>query len=322
MGNSSVPVILFAFNRADTFTRVLGNLAKCENLAADRFGIQRNFYAFLDAPRNETDVPRCEVVKKLAEDFRRNNCPQLEIVCRERNYGCAHNIPDGIQQVLDKHGRAIIIEDDILVSRNFLSYMDEALELYADRPEIFCINAWRTPTIKVPRRYGHDIYLNNRNMCWGWSTWKDRFAAVDFTLSDYKDFVADPKNIDAIDETGVGLRWMLDSQYAGHLDTWDVQCSFHMVKNRMWAVEPRFAMTKNIGFGGGVHAKGKRFYRGDPAKYWNFRPRLERDIGPCDEIVRQFRYAYFNPKLRVRIWRKICRTVKLFSPLHDEPIDM
>ena len=321
MSSLMAPVTLFAFNRPDTFSRVLDNLLKCEKFAGTE-GSRRSVYAFLDAPRNEADAPRCETVKRLAEDFRRNHCPQLEIVCRERNYGCAHNIPDGIQQVLDKHGCAIIIEDDILVSRYFLSYMDEALGLYADRPEIFCINAWRTPTVKVPRRYGHDVYLNNRNMCWGWGTWKDRFSAVDFMLSDYKEFVSDAKNMDAIDATGVGLRGMLDSQLAGRLGTWDVQCSYHMIKNQLWAVEPRLAMTKNIGFGGGVHAKGGRLYRGDPAKYWNFRPRLEREIEPEDKIVRQFRYAYFNPSIYVRAWRKLCRGIKMFSPLHDEPIDI
>ena len=320
MSSLMAPVTLFAFNRPDTFGRVLNNLAKCENFAGGSG--RRSFYAFLDAPRNEKDASQCAAVKKLAEDFRRSHCPQLEIICRERNYGCAYNIPDGIQQVLDAHGRTIIVEDDILVSRYFLSYMDEALEMYTGRPEIFCINAWRTPMVKVPRCYGHDVYLNNRNMCWGWGTWKDRFRAVDFTLSDYNEFISDPKNVDAIDAAGVGLRRMLDSQLSGCLGTWDVQCSYHMIKNQMWAIEPRWAMTKNIGFGGGVHVQRRWFYRGDTAKYWNFRPRLERDIEPNDEIVRQFRYAYFNPSIYVRAWRKFSRMIKMFSPLHDEPKDI
>ena len=141
-------------------------------------------------------------------------------------------------------------------------------------------------------------------------------------MSDYKDFLSDDRYVGAIDAAGVGLRRMLDRQLAGHLGTWDVQCSYHMIKNRMWAVEPRLAMTKNIGFGGGVHAKGRWFYRGDTAKYWNFRPKLEHAIEPNDEIVRQFRYAYFNPNICVRAWRKLCRGIKTFSPLHDAPIDI
>lgn len=321
MSSLMAPVTLFAFNRPDTFGRVLNNLAECENFAGDS-GVRRSFYVFLDAPRNDNDVPRCETVRNLAEKFRKSYCPQLEIICRERNYGCAHNIPDGIRQILDKYGRTIIVEDDILVSRYFLSYMDDALEMFADRPEIFCINAWRTPMVKVPRRYRHDVYLNNRNMCWGWGTWKDRFVVVDFTLSDYNEFISDPKNVDAIDAAGVGLRRMLDRQLSGCLGTWDVQCSYHMIKNRMWAIEPRLAMTKNIGFGGGVHVKGRMFYRGDPAKYWNLKPKLEHDIEPNYEIVRQFRHAYFNPSICVRAWRKLCRTIKMFTPLHDEPIDI
>ena len=139
-------------------------------------------------------------------------------------------------------------------------------------------------------------------------------------MSDYKDFVRDAKNVEAIDATGVGLRSMLDSQLAGNLHTWDIQCAYHMAKDRMWAVEPRLAMTKNIGFGGGVHAKGGRLYRGDPAKYWDFWPRLERDIKPDGRIVRQFRHAYFNPNVFVRIWKRVRKAIMMFSPLHDEPL--
>ena len=133
-GISTTPIVIFAFNRPDTLKRVLASLLKCENLHGNESA--RKIYAFVDGPRNDGDLEKTSQVRKLLEDFRSCYCSDMEIVCRERNYGCEKNIPCGISQVLDTHGRAIIVEDDILVSRYFLNYMDRALELYEGNPKI------------------------------------------------------------------------------------------------------------------------------------------------------------------------------------------
>ena len=309
------PIAIFAFNRVETLKRVLSNLLRCERFVEPH---GRKVYAFVDAPRNEQDLPKTREVKKLLEDFRRCVCHDMEIVCREKNYGCENNIPKGIAQVLDLHGRAIIVEDDILVSRYFLSYMDAALELYADNPKIWCINAWRNRFVKIPQGYRHDVYLNNRNMCWGWGTWQDRFAAVDFSMGDWPEFIAQPNGAETVMAAGVELLNMLKSQYAGHLKTWDVQCSYHMVKNDLWAVEPRLALTKNIGTSAGTHS-GREDALISTMKYWDFKPLLEKEVRPDERIVRQFRFAYFNPSLHVRIWRRLLREVLRFSSRHEVP---
>lgn len=313
------PIVIFAFNRLNTLKRVLANILKCENLHGNGGG--RKMYAFVDGPRNDGDIERTAQVRKLLEDFRSYYYSDLELVCRERNFGCEKNIPCGISQVLDIHGRAIVIEDDILVSRYFLNYMDKALELYESNPKIWCINAWRCRFVKLPHDFGHDVYLDNRNMCWGWGTWKDRFAAVDFTMADWKDFIARPGSADAVDAAGFGLRGMIERQYARQLNTWDVQCSYHMIKNGLWAVEPRLAMTKNIGSCGGVHYQSANR---DPTeakiKYWDFNPCLEPEINPDERIVKQFRRAYFNPNIMVRAWRKLKRGLMRFAPDCTDPI--
>lgn len=285
-----------------------------------RGGVKRPFYAFVDGPRNEADAPLCAEARTLLENFRKYMCPQLEITARERNLGCEKSIPTGIKKVLDTEGRVIVIEDDVLVSRHFLTYMDEALEFYENDKRIWCVNAWRHPFVKVPSGC-KDVYFDNRNMCWGWGTWKDRFDAVDFKLVDWPEFASEKKNLKAVDAAGLGLRGMIECQHEGRLGTWDVQCSYHMVKNGLWAVEPRMRMTRNIGMGSGVHCSGADDFM-SKLKYWNFKPRLERGIQPDERIVKQFRLAHFNPAFPARAYRKLLRIAMRFAPRNDEPLEV
>jgi len=312
--SQKTPVALFAFNRVDTLQRVLARLALCENLQG------RAFYVFIDGPRNEIDKPKISLVRDVVERFRRQCLPAIDIIQRQSNLGNPRNIPLGISQVLDAHGRAIILEDDILVSRYFLSYMDEALDVYENDSRIWCINAWRSRFVKIPPKYQHDVYLDNRNMCWGWGTWKSRWSSVDLTMKDYDDFIVDTSNIELIYAAGIELKRMLDMQFAGNLHTWDVQCSYHMIKNRLWAIEPRYALTKNIGFGTeSAHCSGGNAAI-STARFYNFRPRLPKLVEPDERIVRQFRHTSVDSRIWGRIARKLLRHLWSLGPMHDEPI--
>lgn len=316
------PIAIFAFNRVDTLRRVLSNLSQCVNLSGEG---QRKGYAFVDGPRNAEDKPKiAEVIAEL-EQFKKKQLPNLTVIEREKNLGNPVNMPSGIAMVLDLHGRAIIVEDDILVSKTFLSYMDSALEKYEEDDRIWCINAWRSRYVKLPCHYQYDVYLNPRNMCWGWGTWKDRWDAVDLSMSDWDEYRRDQKNLDKLEKSGIDLLPMLESQSRGCLKAWDVQCSYHMAKNGLFAVEPRYALTKNIGFGTvSDHCSGGNTAISH-AKYFNFNPRLVdfqtlyAQNGLTEGL---FRYAYQDPRLISRLIRKVQRIWWGIGSLHDEPIVM
>ena len=312
------PLAIFAFNRPGTFEKVLDRLSKCDSLTGrgERVG-----YAFLDGARegHAEDVEKIAVVRELIERFKRDHFPTLKIVVRPRNYGNTENMPQGISEVLDRHGRIIVVEDDILVSRCFLEYMDEALERYANDPRIWCINAWRNRLVKVPSTYRHDVYLTPRAMCWGWGTWKDRWAAVDFKMQDWPEFKAEAENIERLDDIGIEVKWMLDEQYAGKLKAWDVQCVYHMAKNGLYAVEPRLALTKNIGFGTDCDHCSHPNVDISTAKYYDFRPQIPDMISPDRRIYGGYRYGRVCPLLFERIKRKVRRLLWSIGPSNDEP---
>lgn len=326
VAHAPAPLAIFAFVRPLTFEKVLASLARCDDLTC---GGRRAGYVFLDGARTDGahggDAAKVAAVRELAERFKAERFPSLEIITRARNLGNVPNMRQGISQVLDAHGRIVVVEDDVLVSRHFLQYMDEALDTYRDDLRIWCVNGYRNRLVKVPRRYPHDVYLIPRNGAWGWGTWKDRWDAVDFALSDWPAYRCVPGNLEKVDRAGVDVKRMLDAQHAGQLHAWDVQCTYHIVKNGLWAVEPRLSMTKNIGFGtDGAHCTGENVLV-SRAKYYDFSPRLPSPAElqpPPDSLARQFPYMAACPFPVTRIVRKVKRLLWRIGPRNDSPVPM
>lgn len=307
----SPPVLLIAFNRPEPFERVLTNLVAAHGVT------ERDVFVYVDGPRNDDDKVRCDRVADVVERFRAQ-LPRLAIVRRDRNLGCRVNVVKAITEVLETHGRVIVVEDDVLVSHTFLDYMDAALELYHGDPRIWSVNAWRNRFVHVPASYGRDVYLTPRMTCWGWGTWKDRWEGVDFDLADWPTLGNTPAMRTRLDAAGVDLQRMLQLQYDGQLNTWDVQCCYHVVKNGLFCVEPRLPLTKNIGSGvDPTHCIDEDTVVSHAA-YYDFRPQLVANLDPDERLLRQFPHALFNPSLVARIHRRLFRHFLRYTSRHDE----
>lgn len=310
------PVVMIGYSRKSTLAKSLRRLSLCEELDG------RPLRLYLDAPYRPEDRTKCEEMYGTAKEAREAILPNLEIVRRERNYGVPGNLLSAVKENLDQFGRVVFFEDDVCVSRTFLTYMDGALSVYENDPRVFCINGYQIPYLRVPKTYPHDVYLNLRNMAWGFGTWKDRWDAVDFDMKDWADFKKDETNLEKLARAGSDLRGLIEAQLAGQVHTWDVQCTYHMVKRGLYAVEPRRSLTKNIGFGGeAVHCGGKNSSI-THQRYYDYKPRIVPAVLPDERILNQFRYALCDPRLEHRIWRKLKRVLWGMQRCHDEPVNL
>lgn len=316
------PLAIFAFNRPQTLERTLRALQRCEGFQGDD-GAPRAVYAFVDGPRtgHGTDEQvRVDACAETLERFRREAIPQLEIVYRPENIGCAANIRGGIGSVLETHDRIIVVEDDVLASRFFLRYMDAALERYAGDPRIWCVNGWRSRYLNVLARPSDDVALVPRNASSGWGTWRDRWCEVDFSIPGWEVFKADPASMARLVATGADLPGMMEDFWPGRPDVWDVPCTYHMVRHGLFAVEPRLALTKNIGFdGNGLHSRP-----GDVllarAPFYDFMPSLPERLAPDPRYLAEWSRALCSLAPSVRIKRKFLRLLWRFGPRHDTPV--
>ena len=340
--NNYAPVVFIGFNRPYLSIRSMNNVAQC--LDVDK----RDCYLFIDGPwrGRADDVEKTEETYKVAEELKRTKLPRLTIIRREKNYGCRKNIIAAISEIVNKHGRCAIVEDDVLVSKTFLSYIDSALETYKEDKRIWCINAYQNPNLVLPRSLNVDVYLSPRNMCWGWGVWADRWNAVDFEMTDWPEFIKIPGNDERVHKCGVGLEAGIWDQYRTQ-SSWDTECTYHMIKNNLFAVEPRRSLTKNCGSGvDGTHS----LWQNDQLtkqKYYNFAPVLPAALKVDAELLDNYRFicnarpsslriavrkllGKFSfkdeevPSLWSRIISKLKKTVLGLSvfPVNDEPIEI
>ena len=115
MKGSPPPVAIFAYKRPAHLQLCL----ECIQRSIDACGISFEIYIFCDAPRQEEDRLECERVREVAKKF---SCAQ--VILREKNHGFK-NITEGISALCATHGKVIVIEDDVLVTEDFFSFMTD-----------------------------------------------------------------------------------------------------------------------------------------------------------------------------------------------------
>ena len=89
---------------------------------------------------------------------------------KEKKFGLAKSIIDGVGKVLDLHEKIIVLEDDLVTSPYFISFMNEALIMYKDEPKVASIHGYIYPIEGLP-----DSFFIKGADCWGWATWQEKW---------------------------------------------------------------------------------------------------------------------------------------------------
>jgi len=244
----SAAVALFAYNRPGHLQRCLASLRANPEAAAS------TGYFFIDGPRTAADRPLVEQVRRIALTsavFRRT-----VVVDRGENRGLSGNIIDGVTQVLDTHARAIVVEDDLVVSPAFLGYMNQALVRYERAPSVFSVSGYNYPRamLRSPPDYCYDAFFVPRHMCWGWGTWRDRWQHADWEISDYGAVCTDPSWQRSFRQVGLDLPQMLAQYKGGDIDSWAIRWTYTHFVNHAVCLVPVNSFVNNAGVdGSGSH---------------------------------------------------------------------
>ncbi len=235
----NAPIIIFAYNRASHLRRLINSLLLNPESA------DSDLYIFADGARHTPD-PKVEEVRQLIRQI--SGFRTINIRIREQNIGLARNIIEGVSEVMEHADAAIILEDDLIATPHFLKYMRRALSHYEHT------NAWSiagyTPPVSLPSQYPYTTYPIMRNCSWGWATWRNRWQMVDWQVSDFKDFVADPKQRKAFDESGSDLSAMLLKQQTGEIGSWSIRFCYSGFKHQMPTIYPVQSFIINGGADG------------------------------------------------------------------------
>lgn len=238
----NAPVVVFAYKRYEHIRRVL------EALNKNYIASQSDVYIFCDAAKGENDREDVNRTRKYLEEFKRNNSfLNCYLYFAEFNKGLASSIIDGVSYVLKKYEKVIVVEDDLVTSRDFLQYMNDALEYYKNDKEIGAISGFTYP-LKSLKDYPFDIYFTRTGNSWGWGTWKTVWDKVDWKVSNYKKFRNSIYERWKFNNTQKGISDMLDRQMQEKIDSWAVRWDYHFFINDLMTVYPVTTKVCNIGF--------------------------------------------------------------------------
>ena len=134
------PIIVFAYDRPDHLRRTLDALAK-NDLAS-----QSELYIYCDGAKESASAEQVERIRdnrKVAHGA--DGFKSITIIEREKNVGLKANIVGAVTEIVNKYGRVITLEDDIVTSVGFLRYMNDALELYKDDEQVMHVSGYIYP---------------------------------------------------------------------------------------------------------------------------------------------------------------------------------
>ena len=295
MSSKLAPIVLFTYNRPWHLQQTVEALLQ-NPLAKDSL-----LYVFSDAAKNETSRPLVEQVRTYIHQIKGFK----EVIIEEKvtNSGLATSVIQGVTKVLEKHQKAIVLEDDMVSSKSFLNFMNEALDFYQDIDNIFCITGW-SPPIQIPDNYPQDVYVAKRASSWGWATWLNQWQKADWDVEDFAEFFNQPTQQKAFNKAGEDLTPMLKKQQKGLISSWAIRWTYTLFKQSGYCLYPTSPKINNIGTdGSGSHSPNNR--KAD-VQLSNNSYSFVSQIGEDEQVLQEFRKFY-----KLSLVRKIINKVKL-----------
>lgn len=243
MKNQFAPIAIFAFNRPDHTRKTL------EALAANPEAQASTLYIFADGPKEGASQETLEKVTALRTMIREEQwCGEVIIREQEKNKGLARSIRDGVTEVVNSHGKAIILEDDIVTSPGFLAYMNQALDHYEEDPDVMHISGY-TPDLNQ-RNLPETFFLTFMS-CWGWATWASKWSAFQDDSASLYQRLLDEKKLEDFNLNGaIKFSNYLKGNLTGSHNSWAIKWFASIYFQEGLCLYPRQSLVQNIGFDG------------------------------------------------------------------------
>ena len=247
------PILLFVYNRPGHLRQTV------EALQNNVLAPQSDLFIYSDAPKDESSREAVAEVRRLIHSIA--GFKSVTITERSENWGLARSIIDGVTTQVNRFGRVIVLEDDLIVAPHFLTFMNDALETYKDEPRVGHIQACDfTKDPSLP-----DTFLIKWTGSWGWATWARAWQHFN---PDGKALLTELKRrrlTRTFDFNGkYGYTRMLRRQTEGKNNSWAIRWNATLFLKDMLSLNVGKSLVQNNGFdGSGTNCGGGGLYASD-----------------------------------------------------------
>ena len=278
------PIALFCYNRLDCLKRTVAAL-QANELASDS-----DLFIFSDGPKPKDDSAAVFGVRtylKTITGFR-----SIHIKEAETNLGLANSIIAGVTEVVNRFGKIIVLEDDLVTSPYFLRFMNAALDFYEKNETVAGIHGYCPfeEEEQIP-----ETYFMREVGCWGWATWKRGWQLFE---PDTDKLISQLNTKQLRYDFNVYGSYpyyeMLLDQKAGRVDSWAIRWYASVFLKGKLGLQSGRNLVSHIGYQQGTHCMGIEL---TPEKTSDSRPEIRAIPVKDGEDIRRIHYVKYYQSL-------------------------
>lgn len=294
------PIVLFVYNRPWHTQQTVEALQKNELAGKSKL------FVYSDDAKNIDDRRQVDAVREYIDTI--TGFDEVVVVKQKENLGLAASIISGVTEIVNKFGNVIVLEDDMVTSPYFLTYMNDALAFYKEEKRVWHISGWNYP-IDIE---GHgDVFLWRVMNCWGWATWEDRWKYFEKDAENiYKSFNKNDIKRFNLDNSENFFLQIIDN-YNNKINTWAIFWYATIFRHNGLCVNPVATYVENIGLDdSGTHCGADVVFASE--KSLKKKVVFTEDIVEDAETVVKIKdfYRKKNGAWYIRILKKIYGTLK------------
>ena len=233
------PIVLFVYKRPWHTRQTV------EALQRNDFAKKSELIIFSDGPKTESDREKVEEVRCYMNSIA--GFKQVTVVERNQNLGLAKSVMDGVTDIVNRYGRIIVLEDDLLISPHFLDYMNTALGLFEHNTQVMQISGhmFRVKFSDAVK----DCFFLPYTTTVGWGTWKRAWRLFDPDMKGIALLESDGQFRNAFDMEGTyPYHEMIMKQQNGKISSWGIQWYLSVFLSNGLVLHPKHSLVRHIGF--------------------------------------------------------------------------
>lgn len=304
------PIIVFCYNRPWHVEQTL------EALSRNELADQSTLYIYCDGPKPDASTEQLQKIQDVRQVVRRRQwCKEVYIVEREKNIGLMNNIAEGVTYIVNKYGRVIVLEDDMITSPGTLTYFNDALHIYQNEEKVMHIVSYMFPhRWPLPSTFLYTVPYPGG----GWATWSRAWKYYPTDIEPLYNYWKDKWSyFNYWDHDGTDLVVQLVDNYKGTLRTWFIRWYAVMLKMGGLTLYPGKSLVTNTGFDG----TGDNCVRLEQNPYWISNlaksipvkklTKIKENRLASHEIYAFHAGRWYNRRRRIRLIKKILSVFRI-----------
>jgi len=251
---------------------------------ANEFADQSILYIYADGPKEAASDDDSKNIAEVRELIRSKQwCGEVHVIESEVNKGLASSIIGGVTDVVNKYGKVIVLEDDLVTSKGFLRFMNCALEMYEQDSHVYSVTGYMFPINFEESTTALLPFIST----WGWGTWAKAWSAFS------KDM---PYELLIQGDSNLRTRFNLGNyDYSNMMKlpfhkSWGIRWYYSVFEHNGLNLFPSKSLVKNIGIdGSGENCNSTKKYEESLVEFIDMQYQSKIDL----EVYQKY-MAYFS----------------------------